>query len=173
MIARISVESPEDFFARSDFLNVWGISQSRHGRIICCPAIKNDCSAIILRFFEIARVLVRLDHVASRIVRRESRHRVFGCDVRRNRFRRNWWRIWRQRFWRRFWLRRCRPGRFWIAWHSDDSISLQHSITTGRECVAVSVQAASISSWTNHLPSGNQKRSADRSKNLPDESMGR
>jgi hypothetical protein len=59
----------------------------------------------------------------------------------------NWRRIWRQRFWKRFWLRRCRPSGFWIAWHSDASISLQHSITTGRECVAVSVEAASMSSW--------------------------
>lgn len=61
----------------------------------------------------------------------------------RGRFRRNWRRIWRQRFWRRFWLRRCRRSGFWIASHSDAHISLQHSITTGRECVAVSTQAAS------------------------------
>jgi hypothetical protein len=33
----------------------------------CRPAIKNDSSAI-LRFFEIALVLVRLDHVARFIV---------------------------------------------------------------------------------------------------------
>jgi len=35
-----------------------------HGRIICHPAIKNDSSAI-LRFFEIALVLARLDHGVS------------------------------------------------------------------------------------------------------------
>jgi hypothetical protein len=34
-------------------------------RIICHPAIRNDSNAIILRLFEIARVLVRFDHVAS------------------------------------------------------------------------------------------------------------
>src|SRR6266699_7156639 len=37
------------------------------GRIICHPAIENDSSAI-LWFFELARVLVRLDHVARFIV---------------------------------------------------------------------------------------------------------
>jgi hypothetical protein len=77
----------------------------------------------------------------------------------RGRFRRNWWRIWRQRFWSRFWLRRCRPSGFWIAWHSDAHISLQHSITTGRECVAVSVQAASISSWPHPIWTADAHRS--------------
>jgi hypothetical protein len=37
-------------------------------RGVYCPAIKSDSSAIILRFFEIAHVLVRLDHVACFIV---------------------------------------------------------------------------------------------------------
>jgi hypothetical protein len=38
-----------------------------HGRIICRPAIKNDSGAI-LPCFELARVLVRLDHVTRVIV---------------------------------------------------------------------------------------------------------
>jgi len=64
-----------------------------------------------------------------------------------------------RRNWRRFWLRRCRPSGFWIAWHSDAHISLQHLITTGRECVAVSVQAASMSSWPHPIWTADAHRS--------------
>jgi hypothetical protein len=42
-----------------------------HDRIICHPAIKNDSTAI-LRFPELALVLVRLDHVARFIVNATS-----------------------------------------------------------------------------------------------------
>jgi hypothetical protein len=39
-------------------------SNGRISGVICHPAIKNDSSAIVLWFFEIPFVLVRLDHVA-------------------------------------------------------------------------------------------------------------
>ncbi len=51
----------------SDTVRGGALRRWDHGRIIAHPAIKNDSGAI-LRFFEIAIVLLRLDHVASRIV---------------------------------------------------------------------------------------------------------
>jgi len=42
------------------------------GRIVCHPAIKSDSSAI-LRFFEVAIVLERFDHVARSIVNANHR----------------------------------------------------------------------------------------------------
>jgi hypothetical protein len=47
-----------------------GFVDCHRGRIICHLAIRNDSSAILsgpLRFSEIARVLVRFDHVAGGI----------------------------------------------------------------------------------------------------------
>ena len=49
----------------------------------CRPAIKNDSSAI-LRLFEIARVFVRLDHVAQHHRKPGSQHGVTGCETLRS-----------------------------------------------------------------------------------------
>jgi hypothetical protein len=58
---------------------------AHHGRIICYPAIKTIVAAI-LRFFEIAVVLVRFDHVADSIIdanhsmmRSAAVHRISDC----------------------------------------------------------------------------------------------
>jgi hypothetical protein len=51
------------------------------------PAQGTSTEGKVSPLFEIARLLVRLDHVAGFVIKRESPHRLIGCSASRSRLR--------------------------------------------------------------------------------------